>query len=130
LLRASKALDALNLADPDEANGVAIVRNVLSAPLVQIATNAGQDGAAVLKKVLEEKEGFGYDAAKGEYVDMVEAGIIDPKMVVRSAIENAASVAAIFLTMESAICDIPEAKGCCSSDSGAQGGMGGMHGMM
>jgi len=78
-------------------------------------------------KVLNEKEGFGYDAAKDKYVNMVEAGIIDPKMVVRSELENAASVAAIFLTMECAVCDLAEEK---KDDHNHGGGMGGMGGMM
>lgn len=129
LLGAIKALDALKGDDLDEDTGIKIIRNILSVPLIQIAQNAGQDGAVVVDKVLNSKEGFGYDAAKNEYVDMVKAGIIDPKMVVRSAIENAASVAAIFLTMECAIADIPEPKdSCCKND--AVGGMGGMPGMM
>lgn len=127
LLMAAKALEHLKSADVDEATGIKIIKNVLSAPLIQIAKNAGKDGAVVVDKVLNAKEGVGYDAAKDEYVDMIEAGIIDPKMVVRSAIENAASVAAIFLTMESAVCDIPEEK----KEGGGHGhGMGGMGDMM
>ena len=128
LLLAARALEHLKGDNADEDTGIKIIANVLSAPLMQIAQNAGKDGAVVVDKVLNAKEGIGYDAAKDEYVDMVEAGIIDPKMVVRSAIENAASVAAIFLTMEAAICDIPEEK----KDDPAAGmaGMGGMGGMM
>ncbi len=110
LLLASKALVDLKGDDDDETTGIHIIKNVLSAPLRQIAENAGKDGAVIIDKVLNEKEGVGYDAAKDRYVNMVEEGIIDPKKVVRSAIENAASVAAIFLTMECAICDIPEEK--------------------
>ncbi len=128
LLLAAKALEHLKGEDADETTGIKIIKNVLSAPLMQIAQNAGKDGAVVLDKVLSKKEGIGYDAAKDEYVNMVEAGIIDPKMVVRSAIKNAASVAAIFLTMETAVCDIPEEKKCCSTGGG--GGHGGMEGMM
>lgn len=124
LLLAAKALENLKGEDADETTGIKIVMNVLSAPLIQIATNAGKDGAVVVDKVMNSKEGTGYDAAKDKYVDMVDAGIIDPKMVVRSAVENAASVAAIFLTMESAICDIPEEKK--PEGAGAGGGMGDM----
>lgn len=124
LLLAAKALENLKGEDADETTGIKIVMNVLSAPLIQIATNAGKDGAVVVDKVMNSKEGTGYDAAKDKYVNMVDAGIIDPKMVVRSAIENAASVAAIFLTMESAICDIPEEKK--PEGAGAGGGMGDM----
>lgn len=128
LLLCIKALEHLKTNDADEATGVKIIKSVLSAPLIQIAKNAGKDGAVVVDKVLNAKEGVGYDAAKDEYVDMIKAGIIDPKMVVRSAIENAASVAAIFLTMESAMCDIPEEK---KEGGGGHGhGMHGMDGMM
>ncbi|MBI5754026.1 chaperonin GroEL [Candidatus Peregrinibacteria bacterium] len=124
LLLCLKALEHLKAEDADEATGIKIIKSVLSAPLIQIAKNAGKDGAVVVDKVLNAKAGVGYDAAKDEYVDMIDAGIIDPKMVVRSAIENAASVAAIFLTMDSAVCDIPEEK-----KEGAGGGGGHMHGM-
>ncbi len=121
LFLAAKALEHLKSDNVDEATGIKIIKNVLSAPMMQIAINAGKDGAVVVDKVLNSKAGVGYDAEKDRYVDMVEAGIIDPKKVVRSEIENAASVAAIFLTMESAICDIPEEK--------KEGGGGHGHGM-
>ncbi len=134
LLLAAEALEGLKDDDDDIETGIKIVKNILSAPLLQIAENAGKDGAVVVDKVLNEKKGVGYDAAKDEYVNMVEAGIIDPKMVVRSAIENAASVAAIYLTMEAAITDIPDENGKSGADAGAaaaaMGGMGGMPGMM
>jgi chaperonin GroEL len=131
LLLASKALENMKGDNVDETTGIKIVKNVLSAPLSQIAENAGKDGAVVVDKVLNSKEGVGYDALKDEFVDMVEAGIIDPKMVVRSAIENAASVAAIFLTMEAAVCDLPEEnKSCDCAGHGGMGDMGGMGGMM
>jgi len=126
LLAASKALESLKGEDDDETTGIHIVKNVLSSPLIQIAENAGKDGAVVVDKVISSKKGVGYDAAKDEYTDMVEAGIIDPKMVVRSAVENAASVASVFLTMETAICDIPEEK---KPEPAAPPGMGGMGGM-
>jgi len=127
LLLAAKVLEHVKVDDVDEATGMKIIRSVLSAPLVQIAKNAGKDGAVVVDKVLNAKVGVGYDASKDKYVDMIDAGIIDPKMVVRSAIENAASVAAIFLTMESAVCDIPEEK---KEAAGHGGHMHGMDGMM
>ncbi|MFA5947783.1 MAG: chaperonin GroEL [Candidatus Gracilibacteria bacterium] len=131
LLRAIKVLEHLKGDDVDETTGISIIKNVLSAPLIQIAKNAGKDGAVVVDKVLNAKSAsIGYDADKDAYVDMVEAGIIDPKMVVRSAIENAASVAAIFLTMESAVCDLPdEKKDCCGGGGHGGAGMGGMGGM-
>jgi len=131
LLLSAEALENLRDDDSDIATGIAIVKNVLSAPLIQIAENAGKDGAVVVDKVLNDKKGVGYDAAKDKYVNMVEAGIIDPKMVVRSAIENAASVAAIYLTMEAAVCDIPEEKSTCGPAGGAGAGVpAGMGGMM
>jgi chaperonin GroEL len=110
LLLAGRALEKMKSDDPDENTGINIIRSILSVPLAQIAENAGKKGEVVVDKVLNSKEGIGYDADKDEYVDMVKAGIIDPKMVVRSAMENAASVAAIFLTMEAAVVDIPEEK--------------------
>lgn len=130
LLQAAKVLDAIKL-EGDELTGVHIVKNALSSPLFQIAANAGKDGAVIVNKVMEQKDGFGYDAAKNEYVDMVKAGIIDPKMVTRSALQNAASIAGIFLTTEAAVTDIPEEKkeGSAMGGMGDMGGMGGM-GMM
>lgn len=110
LLLAIKALENLKGDDADEDTGIKIIRSILSAPLLQISKNAGKDGAVIVDKILSGKKGLGYDAAKDRYVDMVDAGIIDPTLVVRSAVENAASVAAIFLTMECAITDIPEEK--------------------
>jgi len=109
----------------DEVTGVQIVKRALSYPLYQIAENAGKDGAVIVHKVNEQKPGFGYDAAKDQFVDMVKAGIIDPKMVTRSALQNAASIAGIFLTTEAAITDIPEEKPHANPDLG-HGGMGGM----
>jgi chaperonin GroEL len=134
LLRAMKALDELN-GDTDEMNGIAIVKGALERPLRQIAENAGKDPKKVLEKVLAGKEGEGYDAAKDGYVDMIKEGIIDPKMVTRSALKNAASVASLFLTMGGAMSDIPEEKSACSvGDGGGMPGMGGgmpgMGGMM
>lgn len=125
LLQAASVLDGLDV-EGDELTGVLIVKNCLSAPLYQIAENAGKDGAVIVHKVKEQKSGVGYDAAKDRYVDMVEAGIIDPKMVTRSALQNAASIAGIFLTTEAAITDIPEEKSEMPSMPGGMGGMGGM----
>ncbi|MBU1152061.1 chaperonin GroEL [Patescibacteria group bacterium] len=129
LYMCGEALEAMRGSDSDEQTGIDIVKKVLSAPLEQIARNAkGDDASKVLYEMSKQKVGFGYDAAKDEFVNMVEAGIIDPKMVVRSAIENAASVAAIFLTMESAVTDIPKADDAPAG--GGMPGMGGMGGMM
>ncbi len=125
LVRAIDALDGLK-GDRDEMTGVEIVKNALQVPLMQIAINAGKDPKEVLEKVKKEKGNVGYDAAKDEYTDLVKAGIVDPKMVTRSALKNAASVAALFLTMGGAISDIPEKKDCCGGGAGAMGGMPGM----
>jgi chaperonin GroEL len=129
LLLAARELEGLKGDNEDENVGIAIVRNVLTTPLMLIAENSGKDGAVVVDKVINGKEGDGYNAATDEYVNMVEAGIIDPKKVVRSTIENAASVASIFLTMEAAVCDIPEPDKPEPAGGGMPGGMG-MPGMM
>lgn len=126
LLLASKELEGMTGENSDETTGINIIKNVLSAPLRQIAANAGKDGSVVVDKVLNEKTGTGYDAFNDKYVDMIEEGIIDPKMVVRSAIVYASSVASSFLTLETAITDIPEEK----KEDGMSAGMGGMPGMM
>jgi chaperonin GroEL len=109
LLRALKALDKLKVTG-DMMTGVDIVRRALQAPLKQIADNAGSNGAVVVQRVIEEKQNTGFDADKLEYVDMFKAGIIDPTKVVRSALENASSVAALLLTTEAVIGEIPEKK--------------------
>lgn len=128
LVRAMDALEGLK-GDIDEMNGIAIVKSALTRPLYQIAENAGKDPAEVLDEVLKGKAWHGYDAAKDEYVDMQKAGIIDPKKVTRSALKNAASVAALFLTMGGAVSDIVEEKDCCGGSCGGGHGDGGM-GMM
>ena len=108
LIQASKkALDSLKLSG-DEATGVNIVRVAVEAPLKQIATNAGLEGGVVVEKVSHLKPGEGLDAATGEYVDMIKAGIIDPAKVTRSALQNAASIAGLFLTTEAVVADKPE----------------------
>ena len=108
LIQASKkALDSLKLTG-DEATGVNIVRVAVEAPLKQIATNAGLEGGVVTEKVSHLKPGEGLDAATGEYVDMIKAGIIDPAKVTRSALQNAASIAGLFLTTEAVVADKPE----------------------
>lgn len=114
LARASEAIDELKLENPDQQLGADIVKRACRAPLRQIATNAGYEGFVILEKVLqlgkENGKNWGFDAAKGEYKDMVEAGIIDPTKVVRTAIQNAASVAGTMLTAEALVAEIPEEK--------------------
>ena len=110
LLRAARALDKLELADEDEQTGVRILRRALEEPVRRIAENAGVDGAIVIGKVEESKGKQGYNAATGKYEDLVAAGIIDPTKVVRTALQNASSVAALMLTTGAAITDAPEPK--------------------
>ena len=108
----------------DEKTGANIILKAVEAPLKQIANNAGLDGAVILHEVLKSnKENFGFNALTNEYVDMVKEGIIDPTKVTRSALENAASVASVFLTTESIVADIPEKE----VPQMPQGGMGGMY---
>jgi len=109
LVAAQKALDSLKLTG-DEATGVQIVRRALEEPIRQIVNNSGMEGSVILEKVKSLPRGHGYDAAKGEYADMFKAGIVDPTKVTRSALQNAASIAAMLLTTEALISDIPERK--------------------
>ncbi|TFV49422.1 chaperonin GroEL [Blastococcus sp. TF02A-35] len=118
------AFEKLEL-EGDEATGANIVRVALEAPLKQIAVNAGLEGGVVAEKVRNSETGFGLNAATGEYVDLVAAGIIDPAKVTRSALQNAASIAALFLTTEAVIADKPE-KAAAAAPGGDMGGMGGM----
>ncbi len=123
LVQAGKtAFDKLDLPG-DEATGVNIVRVALDAPLRQIAVNAGLEGGVVVEKVRNLKPGHGLDAQTGEYVDMLEAGIIDPAKVTRSALQNAASIAALFLTTEAVVADKPEKE---KAGAGMPGGGGDM----
>ena len=126
LVRAKKVLESLTTENLDETTGVQIVNKAIESPLRTIVENAGGEGSVVINKVLEGKKNFGYDAKNDAYVDMLEAGIIDPKKVTRVALENAASVAGMILTTECALIDIKE--------ENAGGGMppmgGGMPGMM
>ncbi|WP_298767128.1 chaperonin GroEL [uncultured Polaribacter sp.] len=127
LVRAKKVLEKLATENLDETTGVQIVNKAIEAPLRTIVENAGGEGSVVINKVLEGKKDFGYDAKSDNYVNMLDAGIIDPKKVTRVALENAASVAGMILTTECALIDIKE-------DAPAGGGMppmgGGMPGMM
>ncbi len=107
LVNAIKALEKLKL-EGDEATGAAIVRRALEEPMRQIANNAGFEGSVVVEKVKGLPKGHGLDAAKGEYTDMIKAGIIDPTKVTRSALQNAASIASMMLTTEALVTDIPE----------------------
>ena len=129
LVRASKKLKGLEGANPDQTAGIAIVRKALQAPLRQIAENAGVDGSVVAGKVMESEDpAFGFNAQTEEYGDMFKFGVIDPAKVVRTALQDAASVAGLLITTEAMIADKPEPKG--QAGGGMPGGMGGMDGMM
>jgi len=127
LLRAQKAIESLK-ASGDEAVGVAIVRRSLEEPLRQIAGNAGFEGAVVVAKVREMKAEEGFNALSDEYENLVEAGVIDPTKVVRSALQNAASIASLLLTTEALVSEIPEDKDEKGGGAPMGGGMGGMGG--
>lgn len=121
LLDAVSVLDELKL-EGDEATGVDIIRRALEAPVRLIADNAGYEGSVIVEKVKEKEKGIGFDAFKGEFVDMVKAGIVDPAKVTRSALQNAASAAAMLLTTECLVADKPEENPAMPAMPG--GGMG------
>ena len=130
LLYATKALDKLEPANQDQKVGIDIIRRALQAPIRQISENAGVDGALVVGKLLEGNDtNFGYNAQKGEYVDMIKAGIIDPTKVVRTALQDAASVAGLVVTTEAMVAEAPQKE--CNCGCGGHGGAGaaGMGGM-
>jgi chaperonin GroEL len=126
LVRAKSVLEKLNANSIDEVTGMNIVARAIEAPLRTIVENAGGEGSVVINKVLEGNKNFGYDAKSDQYVDMLNAGIIDPKKVTRVALENAASVASMILTTECALIDIKED----TPPMPPMGGGGGMPGMM
>jgi chaperonin GroEL len=125
LLAAQKALNLDKFEEADEQTGAKIVRRALEEPLRQIAENAGLEGSVVVNDVRKAKKGQGLNAANGEIVDLVGEGIIDPAMVTRSALQNAASIAKNILTTEAIVAEVPEKDG-----GGAGGGMPDMSGMM
>ena len=127
LLRAKKAVDGLKSDNPDIQAGINIVSKALESPIRQIAQNAGVEGSIVVGKVLEKSGNFGFDAQTEEYVDMVSAGIIDPTKVVRIALQDAASVAALLITTEAMVAEKPKKETASAMPPG--GGMGGMGGM-
>ena len=125
LIRARKQLDKIKAINDDELTGIQIISRALEAPLRTIVENAGGEGSVVVAKILDGKNGFGYDAKSDKYVDLFESGIIDPKKVTRVALENAASVAGMILPTECALVDIKE-----DSPAPPPMGGGGMPGMM
>ena len=133
-VKAIPALDKVKFDNPDQKVGIDIVRRALKAPAKQIADNAGQDGAVIVGKLLESADAnYGFNAQTGEFTDLVKAGVIDPTKVVRSALQNAASVAGLLITTEAMVADRPEPAGGAAGggmpDMGGMGGMGGMVGM-
>ena len=120
----TKLKDYIATLSGDEKTGAEIVYKAVQAPLRQIALNAGLDGAVILNEVLKaNKATYGFNALTNEYTDMVESGIIDPTKVTRSALENAASVAGVFLTTESVIADVKEPAAAAPAMPGGMGGM-------
>jgi chaperonin GroEL len=127
LARASLILGKLKADNEDQRVGVEIVRKAIQVPLRQIAENAGEDGAVISGKVLDKDEyAYGFDAQSGEFKDMVKAGIIDPTKVVRTALQDAASVASLIITTEAGVVERPEKKAAGGMPGGGMGGMGGM----
>ena len=122
LLRATEALKRVRTSNEDQKHGVDIVRKALSSPARQIAINAGDDGSVVVGKILEKDQyAFGYDAQTGEYVDLVKKGIIDPTKVVRTALQDASSVAGLLITTEAMVAELPKKKEMPAMPPGAGG---------
>jgi len=126
LVRAVSALDGLKGINDDQTAGINILRRAMESPLRQIVTNAGEEASVVVNAVKNGTGNFGYNAATGEYGDMIEMGILDPAKVTRSALEHAASVAGLMLTTEAMITDAVDDKGSMPDMGGMGGGMGGM----
>ena len=127
LLKASKALEGLEGDNPDQKAGIAIIRRALQAPIRQISENAGVEGSIVVGKVLESNDAaFGFNAQTEEYGDLVKMGVIDPAKVVRTALQDAASVAGILITTEAAVADAPKKASAGAAAGSMPGGMGGM----
>lgn len=127
LLYATKALEKVKTTNQDQKVGVDIIRRALQAPIRQIAENAGVDGALIVGKLLESTDtNFGYNAQTSEYTDMIKAGIIDPTKVVRTALQDAASVAGLVITTEAMVSEAPQKECNCGGHAAPAGGMGGM----
>ena len=126
-IRAQEALEGMTGDNADETTGIAIIRRAIEEPLRQICSNAGVEGAVIVNKVREGKGNFGYNAKNETFCDLREAGVVDPAKVTRVALENAASVAGMFLTTECVICDKKEEKPEMPMGAPGMGGMGGMY---
>ncbi len=134
LIRAMSSLEGVKGDNPDQEVGVGIVRRAIEEPLRQIVSNAGDDASVILNEVKKSEGNYGYNAATGEYGDMIEMGILDPTKVTRAALQNAASIAALLITTEAMVADAPQdaaaGGGMPDMGGGMGGGMGGMGGMM
>ena len=126
LIRAKAAIAGLKGINEDQNHGIAIALRAMEAPLREIVTNAGEEPSVILNKVIEGKGAFGYNAATGEYVDMLEAGILDPTKVTRTALQNAASIAGLMITTEAMVAELPKKDEPAMPGGGGMGGMGGM----
>jgi len=129
LIRARAAIDKLKAENHDQDVGINILRRAMEEPLRQIVTNAGEEASVVCNKVEEGKDNFGYNAATGEYGDMIKLGILDPTKVTRSALQNAASVAGLMITTEAMVAEKPEEDKGAAAGAAGMGDMGGMGGM-
>ena len=130
LLRARQAAGEIKGSNADQEAGIKLVLKAIEAPLREIVINAGDEASVVVNKVLEGKGNFGFNAANGEYGDMIEMGILDPTKVTRTALQNAASVAGLMLTTECMVAEAPKDEAPAGGMPGGMGGMGGMDGMM
>ncbi|MFK3649582.1 chaperonin GroEL [Lysobacter enzymogenes] len=126
LIRAKAAIAGLKGINEDQNHGIAIALRAMEAPLREIVTNAGEEPSVILNKVIEGKGAYGYNAATGEYVDMIEAGILDPTKVTRTALQNAASIAGLMITTEAMVAELPKKDEPALPGGGGMGGMGGM----
>ncbi len=129
LIRCQSVIEAVKGANEDEVIGVGIVKRAIESPLRALAANAGVEGSVIVEAVKKAKGNEGYNVATGEYEDLVKAGIVDPKKVTRTALQNAASIAGLLLTTECLITDLPEKEKPAPMPGGGGGGMGGMGGM-
>ncbi|PJK02169.1 chaperonin GroEL [Lysobacteraceae bacterium NML75-0749] len=126
LVRAREAIKSLKGANEDQTHGIEIALRAMEAPLREIVTNAGDEPSVIINKVKEGSGNYGYNAATGEFVDMVEAGILDPTKVTRSALQNAASIAGLMITTEAMVAEMPKKEEPAMPGAGGMGGMGGM----
>ncbi|MEQ8937665.1 MAG: TCP-1/cpn60 chaperonin family protein, partial [Gammaproteobacteria bacterium] len=130
LLRTLDKVSKLKGDNHDQQIGIDILKRAIEEPLRQIVTNAGEEASVILNAVKEGKGNYGYNAASGEFGDMIEMGILDPTKVTRSALQNAASVASLLLTTEAMVAEIPKEEHSHGAGMPDMGGMGGMGGMM